>query len=90
MITFSIDGVSTVGKVWPGFVGQILEMWLVRVREPPALRLTLDRYAMNLLQKYNVRASFCNTLAHRIEHKPAIATAVTLVDVVRQYMNFML
>ncbi len=64
MVTLSINSVSTVSEVRPGFVGQILEMWLVRIRETPAFCLTLDCYTMNLLQEYNIRTSFCNTLAH--------------------------
>ena len=90
MVPLSINGVSTVSEVRPSFIGQILKMWLVRIGEPPALCLTLDCYPMNLLQEYNIRASLCYTLAHRIEHKPAIAAAIPLVDIVRQYMNFML
>src|SRR6056297_764081 len=63
-------------------------MRLIGVGKAPALGIALDRSAVDFLQKDNVGTGLRNSIAHGVQHKTPVATAVSLVDVIREYVNF--
>ena len=87
MISFTVDRVASISEVRPGLLCQVLKMRLIWVREAPAFGVTFDRCAMNFLQEDNVCPGLSDTVAHSLQHKPTIATAIALVDVVGQYID---
>ncbi len=88
VVALAINRIATVGKVRPGLVRKIFEMWLVRVREAFTLGRTLDGCAVNLLQEHDVGTGFIDTLAHGIQHEATITGTVALVDVIGEDVNF--
>ena len=84
MIALAIDGVAPVCEMRPCFICQIFKVRLVGIRKALSFGIALDGRAMNFLQEYDVCPGLGNTLAHALEHKTAIATAVALMDVVGQ------